>query len=565
MFIARVHHQQPDNPAADSYHLVSTPSHTYVARQGIVFREIPMERSRWQDVVLRWVNQRLEVSIGGVLQAQMADQLLQSGYCSIAVSRGEARLRQLKVADLSIGFAAANGLAQRNGIAHSNGHGCSVENPRTGFTSTPRRNLIYHVWPVRGSMWRWNLEQLKSRIDLFNGRRLIGIVHDERAEDVGAVKAALEGHGCEFLVAPNSPAGEVVTFPAMLRQVASTHLNEVTFYAHAKGVRHEPNVPRTVHRWAEVNYRVTLDDWAGVREQLDHFALTGAFRMLGRFRAHQYAGDWHYSGTYFWLRHAHVFNRDCLEVPAFYGGVEAWPGIYFGRDETGCLLFDDLRQLAYHEQFWQSLGHEIGRWEAERVPMAPPPDLLKPLPFEHHQWPRLEQRPEEFAWYLDRLLKEGPRSLLTIGAMHGGVEWHVARRFRGLGKDIRITAVDIAPGPELLATLDDARHRFGQQIDLVEGDSTAASTRERLSPQYDAVFIDGDHSYRCSSSDASLALSLHPRIVGLHDVVDSDWHAQAHCCVSRLWSELRNRYVTEECASGDWGGIGVFYPNKPSK
>ena len=37
------------------------------------------------------------------------------------------------------------------------------------FGRAPRRNLIYHVWPVRGSTWRWNLDELKRRIDLFNG------------------------------------------------------------------------------------------------------------------------------------------------------------------------------------------------------------------------------------------------------------------------------------------------------------------------------------------------------------------------------------------------------------
>ena len=49
------------------------------------------------------------------------------------------------------------------------------------FTSMPRRNLIYHVWPVRGAWWQWNLDQLKGRVDMFNGRRILGIVHDDRS------------------------------------------------------------------------------------------------------------------------------------------------------------------------------------------------------------------------------------------------------------------------------------------------------------------------------------------------------------------------------------------------
>jgi hypothetical protein len=46
-------------------------------------------------------------------------------------------------------------------------------------------------------------------------------------------------------------------------------------------------------------------------------------------------------------------------------------------------------------------------------------------------------------------------------------------------------------------------------------------------------------------------------MVAFHDIVDSDWHASARCCVSRLWRELRANHMTREIALGDWGGIGV--------
>jgi hypothetical protein len=275
----------------------------------------------------------------------------------------------------------------------------------------------------------------------------------------------------------------------MLRRVASTGLNEVTFYGHAKGVKHEPSVPPTVRRWAEVSYRAALDDWPAVRAQMERFALTGSFRMFGRFRSHRSAGDWHYSGTYFWLRHARVFRKDCFTVPRFYGGVEAWPGIHFTRAEAGCLLFDDLRQLAYEERFWQSRQDEIARWEAERSPTVPPPDLVKPPAFDGFEWPSLEHHPEEFAWLLRRLAEVLPRKILTIGAMHGGVEWHLARRFRNLGREIAITIVERAPAPELFSSIEDARSRFGQQIQLVEGDSTAPDTRARLSERFRFRFV----------------------------------------------------------------------------
>jgi hypothetical protein len=243
------------------------------------------------------------------------------------------------------------------------------------FTAMPRRNLLYHVWPVHGSMWRWNIEQLKKRLALFNGRRLISIAHDHRSEKPAVVEGALEGWGCEFIVVRNHPSGEAATFPAMLQRIASRDINEVTFYAHAKGVKHEPDVPRTIQRWAEISYRAALDDWPAVSAQLERFAVTGSFRRFGRFKAHRELSDWHYHGTFFWMRHAQVFAKDCFRVPPFYGGVEAWPGLHFARDEGGCLLLDNLAEPATEERFWTTYGAEVARWEAEH-----PQPTLQPQP-----------------------------------------------------------------------------------------------------------------------------------------------------------------------------------------
>jgi predicted O-methyltransferase YrrM len=405
------------------------------------------------------------------------------------------------------------------------------------------------------------VEQLRSRIDLFNGRRIIGIVHDARSEDPDEVRRMFDGHGCEFVIRPNGKSGEGLTFPSMIAQVRSLDPNEVTFYGHAKGVKYEPSVPEPVRRWTAALYRVTLDDWPAVRAHLERFAMTGPFKILGRFRTHHYVGHWHYSGTFFWLRHAFVFARDISDVRTFYGGVEAWPGMYFTPEETGCLFMDAMRRPPYDEHFWSASGiPALARWEAAHHPVAPPASLVRPKPFEGHATPRLEQHPEEFGWFLDQLVAASPSTLLIIGSMHAGVEWHVARRFRSLGRDIRITTVDIEARSELLATIVEIRQRFRQTVEVVIGDSMAAATRSKLDSHYDAVFIDGDHSYRAARADVDFALSRSPRLIALHDIADSAWHAQAHCCVSRVWAELRATYSTEERIVGDWGGIGLVKP-----
>lgn len=547
VLIAKVHHQDPDNSNANSYHLVSAASGAYFARAGVRPQRVEMDRNGWQHIVLRRLDWHLEVFVGGVLRARIPDGLLQGGYCFLGLAAGTGQLRDIRIRDLSGPVVGAPSIIRR----------VPRRSEPISFTSMPRRNLIYHIWPVRDSVWRWNLEQLRARIDLFNGRRLISIVYDNRAEEPDAVKNYLEGHGCDFFVGANDASAQSRTFSTMLRSIASTDANEVTYYGHAKGVSHGPVIPGTLRRWIEVSYLATLDDWLTLREHLQRFALTGAFRMVGRFRAHQYIGDWHYSGAYFWLRHAAVFGRDWLEMSPSYYGVELWPGMHFAREETGCLLFENLRQAPWEDQFWRSVDQHLERCKARIVGPPPPCDLVNLLPFDGYRWPRLEQRPDEFAWFLQRLAEARPRSLLTIGAMYGGVEWHVARRFRNLGMDIEITAIEGAPRTELIETLDDARRRFGQNVNLIIGDSNASVTHEQLSLQYDAVFIDGNHSYRCCQSDFQLALSRHARIIGLHDIIDSDFHAQERICVSRLWAELRRDYATDEKATGNWGGIGI--------
>ncbi|MBK8814444.1 MAG: glycosyltransferase [Methylococcaceae bacterium] len=558
-FIAKILWQDRNDGESNSYHLISTPEFCYIAKHHQVFKQIPIRRGCWQSINLRRTEHTLlELRINGVVAARINDNQLQSGYCFLGVGYGKATLRNIRLLDLSQYddkplSSKPSGL---NRTDRSRQTGYQVKT--LPFTEMPVRNLIYHIWPVKGSIWRWNLDQLIKRMEIFNGRRIIGIVHDDRSVSPEEVKDALEGHGCEFFVQPNNELGEVITFPKMMKEVASQNPNELTFYSHAKGVKYESDVSEAITRWVETQYHVSLDNWLMVKEHMEHFALTGPFRMLGRFRTHHNSGDWHYSGTNFWIRHAFVFSKGMLEVPSFYGGVEAWPGIHFKQAETGCLFMDQLRQLPYHQSFWSSKADAaLSVWELQRRVVQPPADLVKPMPFQGYFQPSVEQKPEELEWWISTLLESNTRHLLTIGAMNGGVEWHIARVFREHGKDIDITTVDINPNNQAKLSFAEAQLNFGQKMRLIAGDSASQEVKQQLSSQYDSVFIDGDHTYRGACSDWMLAKSLQAKLIGFHDIVDSDWHIQCQCGVSRLWSEIKKDYQTDERTSGVWGGIGI--------
>lgn len=189
--------------------------------------------------------------------------------------------------------------------------------------------------------------------------------------------------------------------------------------------------------------------------------------------------------------------------------------------------------------------------------MNPPPDLANPVPYKGHTWPALQQKPDEFEWLIKLLLEAKITSILTIGAYHGGVEWHLAREFREAGRDLNFTIIEKEPAEELRRSVVDIVAHFRQFVLLVARDSTSPSLTKRLYNQYDAVFIDGDHSYQGARSDFNLALSLGPRIIALHDIVESEFCTATGCEVSRLWAEIKCFYRTEERSSGEWGGIGV--------
>lgn len=232
------------------------------------------------------------------------------------------------------------------------------------------RHLAYHIWPVRGTgVWQSNVEQLKKRMHLFNGRRRIGIAIDEQSDSPEAVRDSLAGFDCEFIEISNTPAlREVATFVPLLEPLASTAANEIVFYAHAKGVRHSANIEKhtPVHRWTEAMYEVCLEAIGDVEQALVNHAFAGCFRRRNRFG---FSGGWpwHYSGTFWWFRSAFVFSNNWRTVSASrrfaWAGVEGWPGLHVPANDAACLLGDNAGDL-YQERTWVSVQKELDAWKS---------------------------------------------------------------------------------------------------------------------------------------------------------------------------------------------------------
>jgi hypothetical protein len=73
---------------------------------------------------------------------------------------------------------------------------------------------------------------------------------------------------------------------------------------------------------------------------------------------------------------------------------------------------------------------------------------------------------------MQQFVTSAPRRVLTIGARHGGIEWHLTRKFRKLVRSVKITMVEINVVPELCSTLDEIRTPWGQTAHLVYANSS---------------------------------------------------------------------------------------------
>lgn len=246
----------------------------------------------------------------------------------------------------------------------------------------PKRNLIFHCYAVRENetLFHWHAQELKRRINLFNGRRIVAVVSDEKTLPEVEVRAAF-GEGFEFLSFwNNEKQGESLTFPVLLELVMSSDPSEITFYAHTKGMSYLPGKkrlgtkpwhdPELIRHWSSQMYRANLD-----RVDLIEQALT-AHGVAGSFRRHQRLGEeceWYFSGSFFWLRHVHVDFRRWRAMNGGRLASEAWPGKHFALSEAACLSGEGVGSL-YKPEAWARLDRELEKFLSS--PEARPPELV---------------------------------------------------------------------------------------------------------------------------------------------------------------------------------------------
>ena len=228
---------------------------------------------------------------------------------------------------------------------------------------TPLKNLIYHIWPKRGNgTWQWNIEQLRKRIDLFDGLRSIAVVTDHDSDSLEDVQSMLHGVRVDnWLALANNPQlGEVTTFRKLVESVSQ--MPGVTFYGHAKGVSYDN--PNETREWTDMMYQICLDDIEHVLTSLKLNPMAGPFTNTEWDEGNKHG--WHYSGTFFWFRNQDVSEKRWPEeVMQSRWGVELWPGSLFKLEEVGVLFGQNCGRM-YNPETLAHMKQWMAGWLRQR-------------------------------------------------------------------------------------------------------------------------------------------------------------------------------------------------------
>lgn len=253
---------------------------------------------------------------------------------------------------------------------------CDAELPGAAhFTGPVRRNLMMYIYPIaQFEVWRWNIEQIRRRLDLFNGKRIVSVMTDATTNSVEEVQAAFCGERIDaWVVGYNDPyRWEMQGLPRMMDYIHSCDPNEITFYCHAKGVQGPEHISGpTFHeqprvKWATAMYGACLDDMPFVEKQLETHTLAGAFKRRMVHGEGPYRSSWHFAGTFYWFRNARLFALpNWHHFDHQWYGAETYPGQLVGWGQAAGLFCDHPPQLYIQEAWTGQVDAMWDQWKQE--------------------------------------------------------------------------------------------------------------------------------------------------------------------------------------------------------
>lgn len=223
-------------------------------------------------------------------------------------------------------------------------------------------HLMMHIYPKIGGTWRDAVAGIRQRLQVFDGRRVFGIVHGDGLEAPEVVRGELADIATDFVVLGNEPSlREVQTWPSMISLLHGQPGR--VFYCHSKGATH--HAESICQEWRETMFAVCLDYPELIDAALAQYPICGPFRRFGGLNV-----DWHFSGSFYWFRCDEIWQREWGDIRQNWYGVESWPALRFSRDESFCLFLDSTYDL-YDSEYWQRVVRPAFRvWKSRMTECA---------------------------------------------------------------------------------------------------------------------------------------------------------------------------------------------------
>lgn len=154
------------------------------------------------------------------------------------------------------------------------------------------------------------------------------------------------------------------------------------------------------------------------------------------------------------------------------------------------------------------------------------------------------QNERELAEFIGILKDHNVRSFLEIGSRYGDTLYEIGK---ALKVPSRVVSLDLPlikkgmPDPQpFMANCCDALRKIGHSVEMIWANSRDERTIAQVAEAgpYDAIFIDGDHSYEGVKADW-LNYGGMGKIVGFHDITPIQRPAHKNPIeVPRLWREI---------------------------
>jgi predicted SAM-dependent methyltransferase len=228
------------------------------------------------------------------------------------------------------------------------------------------RHFLFHLYPVH-NRWYWHAMMLRQRLYLFNGRKIIAVATGPETDTLTDVKREL-GSEFEYIEVRNTPnLREVATHKLLWDRVKDQ--SGVTLYGHSKGVTRADN--STSPDWASIQYKSCMDYWPVVEGLLNIHPIAGCFKRHNRgWPAESPSSDWHYSGSWYWIRNDILFSKpDWTRIDQFWSGIESWPSLHFKKSEAAVIygeFYGDGAGL-YDHNIMNRMVSEFKTWEKNCV------------------------------------------------------------------------------------------------------------------------------------------------------------------------------------------------------